>query len=160
MKCSALVVLCFLATGVSADAPEIHKGHPRIYITAQQVPALRAKCRGPFRGVFEAMHKADWIMKKRPGTDWSDCTDISYPAFLFLVTGKKQYLDKTREFLDVLSARWPKDQYRTPAWLRVGSQAADWVWGGLTPAEREKYGRALLDMADWVLKHVWRHSDF
>ncbi|MCD6378487.1 MAG: heparinase II/III family protein, partial [Planctomycetes bacterium] len=155
-----IIFLIVLVSNVLAAVPKVRKEHPRIYVTAADLPAIRQKCAGPMRHVFAAMKKADWIMRKPAGTDWSDCTNAGYPAFMYLVSGRKKYLNKTKEFLDALSRNWPRNQYLTPAWLRVASMAADWIWNDLTPAERAKYGRTLLDMSEWVLKNVWRHSDF
>ncbi|HUU59987.1 MAG TPA: heparinase II/III family protein [Phycisphaerae bacterium] len=160
MRHVAALMICLLSAEVSAETPKVRPGHPRIYVTAEAMPALRAKCAGPMKDVFAAMRKADWIMKRKAGTDWSDCTNVAYPAFLHLVTGEKKYLAKTKEFLDALAARPPRNQYLTPEWIRAGCTAADWVWDDLSAAERGRYGRALLDMAEWVLKNVWRHSDF
>jgi hypothetical protein len=149
-----------LASEVLAATPKVRKDHPRIYVTKTDVPVIREKCAGPMKDTFAAMKKADWIMSRKAGTGWTDRTNVAYPAFMYLVTNKKKYLNKTKEFLDALSRNWPKNQYLTPEWLRGGAMAADWIWNDLTPAERAKYGRTLLDMSDWVLKKVWRHSDF
>ncbi|MCK4626694.1 MAG: heparinase II/III family protein [Phycisphaerae bacterium] len=158
MRCA--IVLLLLTTELLAAAPKVRKDHPRIYVTKADVPVIRAKCAGPMKDVFTAMKKADWIMSRKAGTGWTDRTNVAYPAFMYLVTSEKKYLNKTKEFLDALSRNWPKNQYLTPEWLRGGAMAADWIWNDLTPAERAKYGRTLLDMSDWVLKKVWRHSDF
>ena len=155
-----VIVLMILSAEVFAATPKVRSAHPRIYVTPADLPAIRAKCAGPMKDVFAAMKKADWIMRKPAGTGWTDRTNAAYPAFMYLVTSEKKYLNKTKEFLDTLSHNWPKNQYLTPEWLRGASMAADWIWNDLTPAERAKYGRTLLDMSDWVLKKIWRHSDF
>jgi len=161
MKLSAICLLCaFSAAPAAAGAARIRPGHPRIYLTARDVPALRARCSGPMRDVFADMQGAAWIMKRPAGTDWSDCTNAAYPPFMYLATGRKEYLAKTKEFLTALSRGWPKNQYLTPEWIRAAAMAADWTWNDLTAAERARFGRTLIDMADWVLKNVWRHSDF
>jgi hypothetical protein len=85
---------------------------------------------------------------------------MGYPAFMYLVTGKGEYLTKTKEFLDALISRPPKNQYLTPEFVRAASVAADWVWNDLTRAERERYGKGLVSIAEWVLKNIWRHSDY
>jgi len=112
------------------------------------------------KDTFDRMQKASWIMKRRAGVDWSDCTNMGYPAFMYLVTGRREYLSKTKEFLDALVRRPPRNQYLTPEFIRAASTAADWVWNDLTSAERQKYARALISLAEWVLTKVWRHSDF
>ena len=156
---SGVALLICLAANLSGAAA-VRQGHPRIYLRPDDLPALRKKCSGPLRDVFRAMDKARWIMKQRAKPGWADCHNVGYPAFKFLITGEKKYLAKTKEFLDTLVASPPKNQYLTPEWIRAGCMAADWVWNDLTPAERRKYGRALLGMAEWVLKKVWRFDDF
>jgi len=156
---SVVALLICLAANVSGAAA-VRAGHPRIYVRPDDLPALRKKCSGPLRDVFRAMDKAAWILKQPAKPGWADCSNVGYPAFKYLITGQRQYLAKTKEFLDVLVASPPKNQYLTPEWIRAGCMAADWIWNDLTPAERTKYGRALLGMAEWMLSKVWRHSDF
>ena len=139
----AMILVCLLASDVFAAAPKVRKGHPRIYITAEKLQALRFKCTGPMRGAFAAMGRAEWIMSRRAGTTWSDRTNVAYPAFMHLVfskLGQRKYLDKTKEFLEALSRNWPKNQYLTPEWLRGGAMAADWIWNDITIQERARYG--------------------
>ena len=158
---SALLVCGLLGAGAAAsERPKVRRGHPRIYVTASALPALRRKCSGPMKDVYQQMRRADWIMRARPRAGWSDVTNATYPAFHYLVTGERRYLLKTKEYLDAVAARPPRNQYLTPEWIRAGCMAADWVWNDLSPGERAKYGRAMLDLAEWVLKRVWRHSDF
>ena len=106
------------------------------------------------------MRQIGWIMSRHPGTGWSDQTNIGGAAFLYLATGEKRYLDKTKQFLDALSAKPPKNTYLTPEWIRAAAMAADWTWNDLSTAERARYGRTLLGLAEWVLQRIWRHSDF
>jgi len=155
----AWAVGAILAIVATAGAG-VRTGHPRIYVTPQTLGALKARCAGPMKETFARMQTAAWIMKRRAGVDWSDCTNIGYPAFMHLVTGRREYLAKTREFLDALARRPPHNQYLSPEFIRAASTAADWVWNGLTAAERARYGKALLSLAEWVLAKVWRHSDF
>jgi len=140
--------------------PTIRSGHPRIYVTPGDVSGIRSRCSGVYRDLYDAFKKADWIMTRTAGTDWSDVTNVAYPTFLHLVTGERRYRVKTQEFLDALTAKPPQDQYLTPEWIRAGTMALDWIWNDLSAAERARYAKTLLDMADWVLNNVWRHSDF
>jgi len=156
----AVFAACLLTAELSPGAANVRRGHPRIYVTREMVPLVRARCAGTMRNIFEAMDKARWIMKQRPKPGWADCNNVGYPAFKYLVTGEQKYLAKTKEFLDALAARPPRNQYLTPEWIRAGCMAADWIWNDLSPAERTKYGRALLGMAEWMLKKVWRFGDF
>jgi len=109
---------------------------------------------------FESMRGASWIMGRKAGADWSDCTNMSYPAFMHLITGEAKYLAKTKEFLDALIRRPPTNQYLTPEFIRAGCVATDWIWNDLTRPERERYGKGLVSLAQWTLTKIWRHSDF
>jgi len=156
----ATVTMLLLCLPAAAGEPRVRKGHPRIYVTAADLPKLRARCAGPMRQRMAEMRRAEWIMKRRPAAGWADATNVGYPAFLHLVTGEKRYLEKTVEFLDAFAADPPRDQYLTPEWIRAASGAADFCWNGLSPEQGKRYGLALLDAAEWVLARLWRHSDF
>jgi heparinase II/III-like protein len=159
LKRIAVLLVCALA-GADLGAAEVRRGHPRIYVTSADLPALRARCAGPLKQLYRDMDKARWILKQRAKASWSDSNNVGYPAFKYLIGGEKKYLAKTKDYLEALVRTPPKNQYLTPEWIRSGCMAADWVWNDLTPAERSRYGRALIGMAEWVLKKVWRHSDF
>ncbi len=159
----AIFAACLLAILISSPRrcrSAVAKAHPRIYVTPKTLEAVRARCKGPMKETFASMQKASWIMKRRAGVGWSDCTNMSYPVFMHLVTGERKYLAKTREFLDALIRRPPRNQYLTPEFIRAGSMAVDWIWNDLTPAERTRYGKGLVSLAQWVLKNIWRHSDY
>ncbi len=156
-----LLLCLILFSPLPAQAWNIRAGHPRIYSRPGDLAGLRSRCRGPFKDLYETFRKGGaWILSRKAGTDWSDLTNLPYPAFLYLVTGESPYLEKTKEFFRAVAARPPRDTYLTPEWLRVGSMALDWTWKALTPAERRTFGKTWIDMAEWVLKKVWRHSDF
>ncbi len=156
-----LLFFLLLSPALPGQTWKIRSGHPRIYLTPAELPGLKTRCRGAFRKLFLVFRKGGaWILSRKAGTGWSDLTNIAYPAFLYLVTGETRYLEKTKEFLRAVAARPPHDTYLTPEWLRAGSMALDWTWAALTPAERRTFGKAWIEMAEWVLKKVWRHSDF
>ncbi len=156
-----LLLALVLLSSAPAQTWKIRTGHPRIYLTSRDLSGLRSRCKGPFKKLYETFRKGGaWILSRKAGTDWSDLTNLPYPAFLYLVTGEARYLEKTKEFFRALAARPPRDTYLTPEWLRAGSMAMDWTWEALTPAERKTFGTAWIGMAEWVLKNVWRHSDF
>ena len=156
-----LLLVLALLPPLSAQTWKIRSGHPRIYVTPGDLSGLRSRCRGPFKNLYQSFRKGGaWILSRKAGTDWSDVTNLPYPAFLYLVTGESRYLEKTKEFFRAVAARPPHDTYLTPEWLRAGAVALDWTWTALSPAERKRFGTAWIGMAEWVLKNVWRHSDF
>ncbi len=162
-KRTAVVATCLLAILISSPRRcpgEVAKAHPRIYVTPKTIGDLKARCKGSMKKTFESMRGAAWIMKRPAGVGWSDCTNMGYPAFMHLVTGERKYLAKTKEFLDALIRRPPRNQYLTPEFVRAGAVATDWIWNDLTPAERRRYGKGLVSIAEWVLKNIWRHSDY
>jgi len=160
MSTTCLLAIAILTLAHGEIQGAIAKSHPRIYVTPKTLAAIRARCKGPMRDTFDAMQKASWIMKRRSGVDWSDCTNMGYPAFMHMVTGEPKYLAKTKEFLDALIRRPPHNQYLSPEFLRAACVATDWIWNDLTPAERKRYGEGLISLAQWVLTKIWRHSDY
>ncbi|NIA22285.1 MAG: hypothetical protein GWP05_10065, partial [Anaerolineaceae bacterium] len=165
MRCTllaAVLVCCTLPAGQARagdPAATVRKDHPRIFVTAEGLASLRKRCRTLGREDFQRMLSAGWIMGKKPGAGWSDVSNMPMPAFLYLVTGQAEYLDKTKEFLDALEARMPRDQYLTPAALRAAAMCYDWIFTGLTPRERSRYGKLLVGLARHC-QSMWRHSDF
>ncbi len=160
----AYVLCCIAAMAVMAppalaDEPAVRKGHPRIYVTPDTVAALKQRVAGPGAADLKKMRGAAWIMKQKPGTDYSYIHNLPYPAFHWLVTGEKKYLDQTKAFLAAFAADPPKDQYKTPEALRACAMAYDWVHADLTPAERRRFGRGILAMGDYCAK-LWAHPPF
>ncbi|MDP6546930.1 MAG: heparinase II/III family protein [Phycisphaerae bacterium] len=160
MSAGCLLATALLTLAACETQGAIAKSHPRIYVTPKTLAAIRARCKGPMKDTFASMRKASWIMKRPAKVDWSDCTNMGYPAFMYLVTGERKYLAKTKEFLDALIRRPPRNQYLSPEFLRAACVAADWIWNDLTPAERKRYGQGLVSLAQWVLTKIWRHSDY
>ncbi|MCG3179446.1 MAG: hypothetical protein BIFFINMI_01781 [Phycisphaerae bacterium] len=157
-------LLAAAAVPASADDPApsaaaVRKGHPRIFVTPDTLAALREKVRTVGAADFATMRKADWIMKGKAAQGWSDIHNLPYPAFCWLVTGEKKYLDRVRDFLDAWSDRPDQDQYKTPEMLRAAAMAYDWTFNDLTPEQRKRYAAGLVKMADYCSK-LWRHSDF
>ena len=107
---STVCLLTILTLAPRRVQGAIAKSHPRIYVTPKTLGAIRARCKGSMSDTFASMQKASWIMKRRAGVDWSDCTNMGYPAFMHLITGEPKYLAKTKEFLDALIARPPRNQ--------------------------------------------------
>jgi heparin/heparan-sulfate lyase len=156
------LLLCLLPVSSALGQtrrPTVRKDHPRIFVTSETLPALRCRCQTTGKEDFQKMLSAGWIMKKKCGTDWSDVNNMPMPAFLYLVTGKPEYLAKTREFLDAFDVAMPKDQYKTPAALRAAAMCYDWCYRGLSPDERTRYAKLLVRMARYC-DGLWRHSDF
>jgi len=153
----AVAIIC---SGRFASGDEIiTKGHPRIYITPTEIPALRAKCGGPLKGAFQAMQEAEFIMQTPSGAGWKDNRNAGYVAFMYLITGEEKYLSKCSSYLDALIAERPTDKFLAAEWIPTGSMLLDWIWNDLSRGEREKYARTLLDICEWMLKRH-RHSDF
>ena len=148
-------------TGICRAAePKVRTGHPRIFVTADTLDALKKKVgAGPAKEAFAKMRGADWIMKEKPGTGYSDITNMAYPAFCYLVTGDKQYLEQAKGYLAAMADKPPADQYQTPEALRAAAMVYDWLYNDLTAAERKRFGGSLVTMADYCAK-LWRHADF
>ena len=154
---SAAAIICSAQFALGAEI--ITKAHPRIYVTSAELPALRAKCKGPLKDVFEATQEARFIMQTPSGAGWKDNRNAGYVAFMYLITGEERYLNKCKSYLDALAAEPPKDKFLAAEWIPTGSMILDWIWNELPRDEREKYARTLLDISEWMLKKG-RHSDF
>ncbi len=140
-------------------AAEIRTGHPRIYITTDMVSDIKQRCQNEYKPVYDKLLGSRWILEQQAGVDYSHMTNMLLPAFLYIVEGDKQYADKTKEYLEALSANPPRNQYMTPEYIRAAVICYDWIYDQLSDAEKQRYAKTFVAMGDYVLT-LWRHSDF
>jgi len=147
--------------------PELLGKHPRIFFDAAGLEALRAKVKDPrvapmLKGLLA---QADLIAGEAPPSGPPYKTDVRtfgdrLPtiAFAYLMTGDKKYLEGAKKWLAavVRLPAWEQDYDLGNGHICFGvALAYDWLYGSLTPEERQateqkllRQGRILLTVSD------------
>ena len=169
------------AAADNAWITKIRAGHPRLFFNSDTWPDVKARALNqekewylglkkrvdgyPENPTSESRRTANGLREKPDGTfetvtlpkltDWG--TQAGHTAFVYLVTGEKKYLDKTKKmlsasvetYLDCYEKRMMIDWYSTSRihWLA----AYDWIYNDLTPAERHTLMGAFLQHIENLL---------
>jgi len=182
------VVLVGLASALAQEGDDgwiskIRKDHPRLFFNKDTWPAVKARALGPEKERYEEIKKrvdkypddpqgrsggaaADVeekvggkvykMAKAAPAKEWGK--QAMETAFVYLVTGDRKYLEKTKKMLEVSIGVYHKcyAERRAVNWYsttRVCALAAfDWIYNDLTPEERKAILLPLLKHIDDVQK--------
>ncbi len=148
----ACALLAARAWGAPPDVPWEHlRPHPRLFFNSDTWPGIRAAALGPQRGWFNLLKEhADHPRAKNPPR--ADQGELAAEAALvFMVEGNPEYLRRAKAVLEQTVAFY-RDCDRNQkavswyAFSRIWALAAyDWLHPHLTPEERSRLGRDLLD---------------
>jgi len=160
---------------------KIRSDHPRLFFNKDTWPAVKARALGPEKKWYDAMKKRVDAYPDNPqgssggaplereeqvggktykmpiarrAREWGP--QAMETAFVYLVTGDKKYLEKTKKMLKVSIDVYHEcyRQRRAVNWYsttRVCALAAyDWLYKDLTPAERKEILRPFLKHIDDV----------
>ena len=144
---TAIALAAALAAGAALPASgyEVVSGHPRLYVTANDLPALRARCEGPMA--------ADYAVSK----NWADdhindslpfssvdayMHNLCTYSFIYLVTGNAAYAGRAKAIAQYAMGQGFQGEgpYITGLALFF-----DWCYDYLTPAERQTFGWELAE---------------
>ncbi|MBN1670110.1 MAG: heparinase II/III family protein [Kiritimatiellae bacterium] len=152
----------------------VEPGHPRIFFTAKDLPALRKRIETTHAGQWRGMKNwadgnlgKDWKWDSfTPGKDWKEATLWFSPpvyAFLYRLSGEKKYADaaismaKTAAALD--ASKSVKGDLGIATRARAMSLAYDWCYDRLTAEDKAAILKGLDAHANWLLegpvKRVW-----
>jgi len=115
----------------------MRKDRPRLFVTPDELPALRAKLLGPMREQFDRYRK-----QRVHGQE------LYFQAALgYLVTEEQQYLDRARAILDGLIAapKRPELAFYSYDCLSPLFTLYDWCYHGFSADERKRYSQFLFD---------------
>ena len=138
----------------------VRAGHPRLFVTKEDIPNIKSAAKTSARNTYwqtkedvdNLLHGA--ISFPNPtavnGTEngWV-ISKVSQVAMLYLITGKKEYLDYTKKFLQKIIEyyRIRIDNNLNADWYvfpQISTLCAyDWIYDALTQDEREKIGKPL-----------------
>ena len=146
--------------GTVCPVYSVRAGHPRLFVTKEDIPNIKSAAKTSARNTYwQTKEDVDNLLHgsisfPNPtavnGTEngWV-ISKVSQVAMLYLITGKKEYLDYTKKFLQKIIEyyRIRIDNNLNADWY-VFSQistlcAYDWIYDALTQDEREKIGRPL-----------------
>jgi len=137
-----LAAAAVLAAG-TADAADVRPDHPRVYLNRDTLPGIRKRCEGPNRPIYEKMKAAvDALIQDPARRERIRGVDASMPAFCFLMTGEKKYVEYAKSLLD-------KKIEGTP-WEAA---ALDWLHDQLSEEEFRAYGQKIITTG-------WKLHDF
>ncbi len=142
----------------------VHSGHPRLFFRDTDLPAIRARVAGDFKGEWEEMRAtlAARVLSEAPAKyaqstflkAWQPARNV---AFVAAVTGEEKYLAWAREWARELAAASPAggdDEVRGR--LQSLAVAYDWLYPWLTAAEKQQMQAAIIAH----LEKTWRFATY
>lgn len=159
----SVAVRALLATSVAltslmgAAVPEYHlaEPHPRIFVTASELPALGKRCAGPLAKDYAAM-KATADQAVASGSirwlnnPWAVPSDLLACGLTYLV--ERQAQRSCKPYADVIIKAWGDgrliaDQKNSA--FGYHAITYDWIYDALDDAQRARYGNALAGWLTW-----------
>ncbi len=160
-----LVMIALAASLPAQELPEwaskIREDHPRLFFNADTWPAVRGRALGPEKAWYEYIKGRVDKLLGQIGSDPEPKVrelgpEAAQAAFVYLVTGEKQYRDLAKKAL-VTSLKFYEECYearKSVNWYstsRVHSTMAwDWLYNDLTEAERREYMSRLVQVLQKV----------
>ena len=146
--------------GTVCPVYSVRAGHPRLFVTKEDIPNIKSAAKTSARNTYwQTKEDVDNLLHgsisfPNPtavnGTEngWI-ISKVSQVAMLYLITGKKEYLDYTKKFLQKIIEyyRIRIDNNLNADWYvfpQISTLCAyDWIYDALTQDEREKIGKSL-----------------
>ena len=146
--------------GTVCPVYSVRAGHPRLFVTKEDIPNIKSAAKTSARNTYwQTKEDVDNLLHgsisfPNPtavnGTEngWV-ISKASQVAMLYLITGKKEYLDYTKKFLQKIIEyyRIRIDNNLNADWYvfpQISTLCAyDWIYDALTQDEREKIGKPL-----------------
>ena len=146
--------------GTVCPVYSVRAGHPRLFVTKEDIPNIKSAAKTSARNTYwQTKEDVDNLLHgsisfPNPtavnGTEngWV-ISKVSQVAMLYLITGKKEYLDYTKKFLQKIIEyyRIRIDNNLNADWYvfpQISTLCAyDWICDALTQDEREKIGKPL-----------------
>ena len=138
----------------------VRAGHPRLFVTKEDIPNIKSAAKTSARNTYwQTKEDVDNLLHGSisfPNPTTVNGTEngwviskVSQVAMLYLITGKKEYLDYTKKFLQKIIEyyRIRIDNNLNADWYvfpQISTLCAyDWIYDALTQDEREKIGKPL-----------------
>ena len=146
--------------GTVCPVYSVRASHPRLFVTKEDIPNIKSAAKTSARNTYwQTKEDVDNLLHgsisfpnptAENGTEngWI-ISKVSQVAMLYLITGKKEYLDYTKKFLQKIIEyyRIRIDNNLNADWYvfpQISTLCAyDWIYDALTQDEREKIGKSL-----------------
>ena len=146
--------------GTVCPVYSVRAGHPRLFVTKEDIPNIKSAAKTSARNTYwQTKEDVDNLLHgsisfpnptAENGTEngWV-ISKVSQVAMLYLITGKKEYLDYTKKFLQKITEyyRIRIDNNLNADWYvfpQISTLCAyDWIYDALTQDEREKISKPL-----------------
>ena len=146
--------------GTVCPVYSVRASHPRLFVTKEDIPNIKSAAKTSARNTYwQTKEDVDNLLHgsisfpnptAENGTEngWV-ISKVSQVAMLYLITGKKEYLDYTKKFLQKIIEyyRIRIDNNLNADWYvfpQISTLCAyDWIYDALTQDEREKIGKPL-----------------
>ncbi len=136
----ALTVVITCGVAMPAAGYEVVSGHPRLYVTAPDVAALRAKCNGPMAADYAVVKNwaDDHINDAFPFSSIDTYTqNLSTYSFVYLITGDTAYAARAKTIAQDAMGQGFHGQELYNMGLAL---FFDWCYDYLTSADRQTFG--------------------
>lgn len=129
--------------------------HPRIFINQAGLAALAERCRTTQKADYDAVKQAADAAVKRGSlrfgnNKWALPTDLLYCGLCYLV--ERENKNPAQPYVDFITQQWDRPGMLTNqenCWFGYHPIAYDWIYDGLTEAQRLKYGDQLVSWLRW-----------
>jgi hypothetical protein len=155
-QCIALVCLVVLAFWDAADAYQVTSSHPRLYLTAADLPALRARCAGAMssdygdlRSWCDSNMSASLPMASADAYEWH----LTAMSFAYLVSSESAYATRARTIAMSGISQGLSNQR---PFMRALSFYYDWCYPALSSSDRQTVGSAIASGGlDYMASNNW-----
>ena len=139
----ALVCLAVLAIGNAAFAYRVESGHPRLYLTSSDVPALRSKCTGAMSSDYNDLKSwcdsnmsASLPLSSADAYEWH----LTAMSFVYLVSSDSAYASRARTIAmsGISQGLAPQRPF-----LRSLCVYYDWCYPAISSGDRQTVGNAI-----------------
>lgn len=146
----------FAQTGRNLPQDALRHDHPRLFINADLLPKIRARAEGEASSYYQGLQwEVDRLLSKEiPAGDSG--TDAAIVALVYVLSGRSDCLDLAKKLLESSIAFYRQcDRSHQAVNWRSNSRinaicAYDWLFNALSPQERERWGRELLEHVEAV----------
>jgi len=144
--------LAVAAAPAGAQDYQVVEGHPRLFITPQTLPEIRAKCAGSMAGEYGVVKALcddsfDEPLPFESRYEWE--WHLGAYSFVWLVTGEPAYADRAKEIAQyMLDNGLPEEDIHRKSWIHGCSIFYDWCYDTLSESERSTFGNAIADAGE------------
>ena len=152
----ALVLIVLLAAVNAATAYQVTSGHPRLFFTANDVAALRAKCSGPMASDYNDLKSwCDSNINQSLPLSSADAYEwhLTAMSFAWLVSNESAYASRARTL--ALSGISQGLTYQRP-FMNSLAVYYDWCYPTLSSSDRQTVGSAIASGGiDYLESNNW-----